>query len=424
MDYGKLAYLKTQDLSEQISNMRKDLETAPYNCLSYLDKRPYSFSKDLKFIEYYITAKKLTTVNIQYKVLLKSLENTCFDFSIYINNVKAETFTDYINNESKSFVFTVVIDGFNKGNNCVSAGVQFENEGEYVVLCTEINVTGNNITELVKDRQVDVIDKFAGCYIATSRKQDSYIDLINHNFDANFVSSPSFSLEKKGDIYVFSKINLEDQEDIVDLDFYAYIDAEKNLIINLYSLIDNIIYDTKTVDSNVTKIAACQNYNPLGLSLCYIKDFEIYTSNVTAGNATAEPFCLNFSPPKMLKTIYGRIKDVSLFLNNDMAALCFVNESNNGYLKIGDIEKKHLDDFGSMFLEKTLSLGTCENCRFKVTADKILIFHKQKGAIYKKTIENNRLLPDVLLAAYCDELIPIKDIFIMRKNDRLNILKE
>ena len=421
MDYGKLAYLKTQDLFVQMSDTRKEIETGLYNCLSYLDKRPYPFTKDLEIQNYYITAKKLTFVSIQYKVFLKSQKSANFDFSVYINNVKAETFTDYINDESKSFVFIAVVNGFNKGDNCVTAKIKFESPGDYVVLRTEINITGNNITETAKDRQADVIEKKEGFYIATYRKQDDCIDIINQSMDSQYVSNPNLKLEKNGDIYKFCKINLNYQENITDLDFYAYIDAKKNLVINLYSLITNTTYCTKIADANVTKIAACQNFNPLGLSLCYIKDYEIYTSNITA-NIKSAPWSIEFTPPKKFKTAFSRIKDISLFLYNDMAAMCFINESDNGYLKVGDKEKAALDDFGEMFFEKTLNLGRCKNCRFKVAGDKILMFFKQKDAVYKKTIENNTLASDVELAAFCDELIPLGEMFIMRKNDRLNIL--
>lgn len=419
MDYGKLAYLKTQDLSEQMNNMRLEIETAPYNCLSLLDKRPYYFSKDLEIQGYSITAKRLNVIDIQYKVLIKSLMSTSLDFTIYVNNVKAETFTDYINGETKSFIFKTVVNCAILGENILSALIQFESASEYVVLCTEINVMGSNITETVKDRQVDTIDKFSGFYIASSNKKDNYIDLINQNIDAKYVSSPYNKLEKKGSTYLINKINLLYQENIVDLDFYAYVDADKNLVINLYSLINNVIYDTKVVDKHVTKITACPNFHPMGLSLSYIKDHEIYTSNITA-----EPFSIYFTPPKKLKTSFGRIKEIFLFLNNDMAALCFINESNNGYLKLSDGNNMHLEDFSAMFFENTISLGKCENCRFKILRDKIILLFKQKNAVYKKTIENNMLLQGVELAAFCDELIPVKDIFIMRKNGRLNILSD
>lgn len=414
MDYGKLAYLKIEDLTKQIDSLRTRVETAPYNCLSVLNKRPYYFEKSYKIEDYVITAKKQTILTLQYKVLLLSVTNETFNFSIYINNVKVETFTDYIGLEPKSFSFTIVAEGFCKGDNMVSGVLEFENSGRYNILCAEINATGNNICETVKTLNIDVLNKRAGMVLAVSSPDEDNIRLINQNFDYEFLSSPYLSFKKSGEISVVS--NMFYLNGTKELDFYAYID-EKKLVINLFDVFSGKILDTYNLDSGITNVSACCSLNPVGLALAYIKNDIIYTCNITTDGSK-----LNVSPPKIFETIYGRVKKVIVFADtNNMANLFFSTGLNNGYLKLANASKSGTD-YAGLFYEKTIGLGKCENIRFKPFEGKLIFFIKFKGAVYERVLENN-VLSEPVLAAFCDELIPFSDIYIARKNNRLNLLR-
>lgn len=418
MDYGKLAYLKTEDLAKQVDSLRTQIETAPFNCLAVLDKRPVYFSKSLTIEEYTITAKKLTTLTLQYKILLSSESSETFNFSIYINNVRAEIFTDYIGKETKSFTFTIVAEGVIKGDNVVSAVIEFSNAGQYNLLCSEINAMGNNIYESVKTINVDVVEKSVGVFFAASKPEDSQINIINQNMQSDYISPPYYKLNKLGKSYVLSNMYYQSGTNIYEKDFYAYIDSEKNLVINLYSMVTNIISDTKILDSNVSQVSACGSLNPLGLAISYIKGNEIYTSNVTT-----DSYVLNFTNPQLMETLYGRIKKTIVFRDkNDLVNLFFTTDAGNSYLKAGDINKTGVADYAKMFKDKTIGLGKCENIRFKPLEDRLIMFIKQKGAVYERVLQDNKLSEPVL-AAYCDELIPFKNYYLTRKNNRLNLLK-
>lgn len=418
MDYGKLAYLKIEDLTKQIDNLKTQVETAPYNCLSVLNKRPYYFEKNFKIEDYTITAKKQTVLTLQYKILLSSVSSETFDFSIYINNVKVETFTDYIGSESKSFTFTIVAEGFTKGDNNVSAAIDFKNSGQYNLLCSEINAMGNNIYETVKTVNADVLEKRVGTLLAFSKPEDDYIYVLDQNFNYNILSTPFLSLKKSGKNYAITNMFYQN-EAIYETSFYAYISAEKNLVINLLGIFSGgTILDSKVLDTNVSSVSASESLNPVGVSVAYVKNNAIYTSNISTNGST-----LAFTAPKIFETIYGKVNKTIVFKDkNDRTNLYFSTNLGNSYLKIADLSKSG-NDYAELFQDKAIGLGKCENIRFKPLNDKILIFIKFKGAVYERILENNKLSEPVL-AAFCDELIPFKDQYITRKNNRLSILAE
>ena len=417
MDYGKLAYLKAQDLEAQIDNIRTQVEMAPYNCLSVLDKRRYYFEQTYQTLNYFITARKNTTITLQYRVLIDSLILSSLNFSVYINDVLVETFTDYIGNETKSFTFTIVADGFPKGENYVYAVIEFPNIGQYNVFGCELNAMGNNIFESIKTIKVDVVKKLGGYFIITGKDEDNHLNIISQNMQGAFISTPAYQLSKNGSEYTISQMYYTSGLNTYTMDFYAYIDSDKNIVINLYNMITNQILDTATIfGAAANKIASCQRYDPAGLALSYISDNKIYTCFVTTNGAD-----ISYSAPIILDTKYGRVKDILMFEYDNLINLCFVTDSKSSYLMMQDPEKNNFD-FSKNFLEKTINLGKCENLRFKPQSDNILMFIKQNGAVYERVLTDGKL-SDMTLTAFCDELIPLDSFFISRKNDRINLIK-
>lgn len=401
-DYGKLAYLKAEDLSRRVTEMEKQLQKPAVLPLSIVFDRSRYFSSFTDIQRINLLSARIGSMEINVKLVAEGTANcgSVVRVTPSVCSVAAATveLPFSISKQLYSFTFTLPLP--RAGDNELDFRV--EADGTNILHSFSVHITASGVAEKRKDSYISGFDTQYGTFFAAENGEN--MDFINQTLLVENLSSPSFSLSKRDKSAASAlKYNASSYRLC-----YGYLQSG-TLFLQEINLLTQAVLNTFEIARNVSDLSL---YSGGGGSCCvlgYLQGGEVYAVLIGYNNG----FVLS-SPVKL--PFSGKADKVNVLRSDGLPAVA-ARVGKSWYLK------RHLsvESGQPVFDGKNIKLAEGESLFAETLSGETAVYIGLNGTVRKLNLDTEGVLTSSQIYDFCDGLVLQANYKLQRFNDRLKL---